>query len=235
MNTIEIVSMADAFDRVFEFTLSAGPPCVDNFERIHPGESFKGIYRGSSPEWPGWIILDRLRADGLRPPYIDDVRGVLNRLARSYYRKRFWQGVFADLMPDPLAMALFDSAVMHGRNRALRFLQEALNTMLGARVLDEDGIFCRNSREALDSILHRDAWHWTTLVCEMLRIRQAYCDQVPCADRFSDARCRVRLGGLQAMIGMSRGPAGFCGKALGLESPGLLPVVEKASSRFPGN
>ncbi len=118
----------------------------------------------------------------------------LQGLVRSFYRERYWRPVYADILPASLGVALFDSAVVHGRNRALRFLQEALNTLCGVHRLDVDGIFRK------DTMLQRHAWYQRVLVCELLRARQGYCDSVACGDRSATITCRARISSLRVLV-----------------------------------
>ena len=199
MKSISADDMEQTFEEALDFALKAGGPCVDNLENWPCGERFKGISRQANPGWPGWFILDRLTYAGPAGG-MPESDPVLRGLVRSFYRTTFWRGVCADTMPAPLAFALFDSAVVHGRNWAVRFLQEALNTMFGERRLDVDGIFRWDSRQALGIILGRHEWYLTLLVGELLRIRQGHCDAVACGDRSSAVRCGARMRCLRALV-----------------------------------
>lgn len=187
-------SAGNTFDDVFGFVLGNYPTCVDNPENGFGGESFMGISRAANPEWPGWFVLDRRRdAAGIDAPA--DLRG----LARAFYKGHYWRAVYADAMPAALAAAVFDSAVVHGRNRALRFLQEALNNVYGFRRVEVDGILRLDSRQALDVLVSRDAWYVQTLATETLRIRQGCCDLIACGDLRVRSLCRERLAGVRRM------------------------------------
>ena len=198
-------SAGESFDAAFGFVELAGPPCMDNLESPLGGRSFMGISRAAYPDWPGWIVLDHGRGvcpSGSGQPVADDATGGctgLRRLVRSFYLDNYWKGVFADTMPWPLSVVVFDSAVVHGRNRAVRMLQEALNNLYGFRKLEVDGIFRRDSRMALASILSRHELYLRTLVAEVLRIRQGYCDLIACGDRQAMSVCRQRALGLQRL------------------------------------
>jgi len=54
--------------------------------------------------------------------------------AITIYRTSYWDLVRGDEMPPPIALVVFDAAVQHGVRDAIRFLQEALNYMAGARL-----------------------------------------------------------------------------------------------------
>ena len=208
MEIIPSENLTYGFAEAFTFVLHAGGPCVDNLERTRQGEVCMGISRAIHPGWPGWFIFDRERAEGRDPatePASETARA-LRGLARSFYREHFWEGVYADTMPSPLSLALFDSAVVHGRNQALRFLQHALNTILGRTVIEVDGIFRTDSRRALDAVIGRgDAWYLRLLVSEFLRIRQTHCDGIGCGNRGVTARCAARVGALARIAGETFG------------------------------
>lgn len=199
MEIISSENLTYGFAEAFSFVLHAGAPCVDNLERTCRGEVCMGISRTVHPGWPGWFILDRERAEGRDPaaePSTEAGRA-LRRQVRSFYREYFWEGVYADTMPSPLSLVLFDTAVVHGRNQALRLLQEALNTVLGQAWLEVDGIFRADSRRALDAVIgRRDAWYLKLLVSEFLRVRQAHCDGIGCGNRGVTARCAARVRAL---------------------------------------
>lgn len=198
-------SAGGIFEGALEFVFAGGASCVDNLENRTGGEVFMGISRAANPEWHGWVVLDHGRRDFFPGDNRPDARWALEEcaglrgLVRAFYLHNYWKAVFADTMPAPLAVALFDSAVVHGRNRALRFLQEAVNNLYGFSRVEVDGIFRRDSRQALEAILSRHEWYLQTIVAEVLRIRQGYCDLVACGDRQAMAVCRKRVRGLQRL------------------------------------
>lgn len=59
--------------------------------------------------------------------------------AKAIYLRDYWQACKCDLMPDPVAFAVFDLAVNAGRNAAIRDLQTALDVesdgVLGPKTL----------------------------------------------------------------------------------------------------
>ena len=60
--------------------------------------------------------------------------------AKIIYKKGYWDVVQADSLPHPLDLILFDSAVNHGPNTAIKLLQKSLNTLLPYAELKVDGI-----------------------------------------------------------------------------------------------
>jgi lysozyme family protein len=45
--------------------------------------------------------------------------------AKAIYRKRYWDAVLADVLPDAVRFDVFDAAVNHGPGQAVRWLQRA--------------------------------------------------------------------------------------------------------------
>lgn len=60
----------------------------------------------------------------------------------SIYWEMFWKPAKCDILPDPLDLVVFDSAVQHGPARAVKWLQMALG-------MEPDGIFGPRSVKAL--------------------------------------------------------------------------------------
>jgi lysozyme family protein len=55
-----------------------------------------------------------------------DVARLTREQAEEIYRGRYWQAVRGDELPGPLALAVFDAAVLHGPDAAIAMLQQAL-------------------------------------------------------------------------------------------------------------
>lgn len=54
-----------------------------------------------------------------------DIAGLTLPQAREIYRQAYWDPIRADELPAPLALLAFDAAVNCGRDRAIRWLQDA--------------------------------------------------------------------------------------------------------------
>lgn len=61
-----------------------------------------------------------------RPATIADVQGLTSAAVAPIYKSKYWDAVRGDELWSGLDYFLFDSAVQHGANWAIRFLQEAL-------------------------------------------------------------------------------------------------------------
>jgi len=95
----------------------------------------------------------------------DDVKNLTRAEAGEIYRASYWNECRCDELPEAVALAVFDSAVNQGPERARRFLQTA------ARV-DADGIFgprtmsavaAADQRNLLNEFMARRAVHYAGL------------------------------------------------------------------------
>lgn len=58
--------------------------------------------------------------------YAGDMRHLPMELAKSIYRKMYWDSVRADELPGAVRFSVFDAAVNSGVDRAIKWLQEAV-------------------------------------------------------------------------------------------------------------
>lgn len=58
--------------------------------------------------------------------YTGDMRHLPLDVAKTIYRKKYWDAVHADALPGALALQVFDAAVNHGVGAAITLLQRAL-------------------------------------------------------------------------------------------------------------
>ncbi len=94
------------------------------------GETNYGITASTlnSAKTKGWI------------PFNVTIQNIKLEHAKIIYRKGYWDAVQADSLPHPLDLIMFDSAVNHGPNAAVKLLQKSLNTLLPYTELKVDGI-----------------------------------------------------------------------------------------------
>lgn len=71
-----------------------------------------------------------------------DVKDIPQEDVDSIYWEMYWKPAKCDILPDPLDLVVFDSAVQHGPSRAVKWLQTALG-------MSPDGIFGPRSVNAL--------------------------------------------------------------------------------------
>jgi lysozyme family protein len=89
------------------------------------GETYRGISRRHHPAWLGWTVVDVIRESG------EAMRSnaALQELVQHFYRVTFWAPMQAHLLPEPIALEMFDTAVNMGVRRAVGFLQASLNAL----------------------------------------------------------------------------------------------------------
>ena len=193
--------MNKTFEQALEFVLLRGDRCVDNLENL-PGEEFMGINRFFHPDWIGWYVIDQRKDNthGTSMLALSENDRVLQNLVRNFYYEKYWKALYADTMPEQLAITVFDSAVVHGCNTSIRFMQEAMNNLIGLKQLEEDGILRKNSRDILSRILERDENYLKMLIFEILRIRAEYCDEIYCSNKHGRNCYRKRISDLKTKI-----------------------------------
>jgi lysozyme family protein len=94
------------------------------------GETNYGITVSTlnSAKTKGWI------------PFNVTIQNIQLEHVKIIYKKGYWDVVQADRLPHPLDLIMFDSAVNHGPNAAVKLLQKSLNTLLPYTELKVDGI-----------------------------------------------------------------------------------------------
>ena len=94
------------------------------------GETNYGITASTlnSAKVKGWI------------PFNVTIQNIKIEHAKIIYKKGYWDVVQADSLPHPLDLIMFDSAVNHGPNAAVKLLQKSLNALLPYTELVVDGI-----------------------------------------------------------------------------------------------
>ena len=73
-------------------------------------------------------------------PFNVTIQNIKIEHAKIIYKKGYWDAVQADSLPHPLDLIMFDSAVTHGPNAAVKLLQKSLNALLPYTELVVDGI-----------------------------------------------------------------------------------------------
>lgn len=84
-----------------------------------------------------WGVTARVaRADG----FIGDMRGLPRDRAKAIYKRKYWDAVMADRLPEAAQYIVFDAAVNSGPGQAIRWLQRSLGVgedgVLGPMTLD---------------------------------------------------------------------------------------------------
>ncbi len=118
------------FDDAFKIVLGFEGGYV-NDKDDKGGETNYGITASTlnSAKTKGWI------------PFNVTIQNLKIEHAKIIYKKGYWDAVQANSLPHPLDLIMFDSAVNHGPNAAVKLLQKSLNVLLPYTELAVDGIF----------------------------------------------------------------------------------------------
>jgi lysozyme family protein len=95
------------------------------------GETYRGVARKFHPKWPGWEIVDKLKAEHQTDfeKQLDENQE-LQKLVESFYREFFWKPILGDQINDQaLANELFDTGVNQGTGSVVKYWQESLNLL----------------------------------------------------------------------------------------------------------
>lgn len=74
----------------------------------------------------------------------EDIRNLTEARAQFLLKRDYWDACHCDALPEPIAIALFDSSVNQGPSKAIQLLQEGLG-------VHADGIVGRNTIQAARS------------------------------------------------------------------------------------
>lgn len=80
------------------------------------------------PDDPGgetmWGVTRRV---AVQEGYVGDMHVMPREFAKQVYRRRYWDAVKADSLPEALRFAVFDAAVNSGITQAVKWLQRAVD------------------------------------------------------------------------------------------------------------
>jgi lysozyme family protein len=121
------------------------------------GETWKGIARRFHPKWSGWKIIDAYKNEPNFPNSIKD-NYELEEKVKEFYKTVFWDELLGDQIPSQyIGEEMFDTAVNTGVERAVKFLQTALNVLNRHEKLynnlNVDGAAGHNTLKALKALL----------------------------------------------------------------------------------
>ena len=77
--------------------------------------------------------------------YTGSMRSMSRTQAIGIYKRKYWDAVRGDQLPNPLAFQVFDASVNHGTKRAIQWLQEVLGT-------SADGIWGKQTQKAVEEL-----------------------------------------------------------------------------------
>ena len=98
--------------------------------------------------------LESAKAKGWVPSNIT-IKNLKLSHAKTIYKNGYWNAVKADDLPYPLDLIVFDMAVNHGANSAIKILQKTLNSMLDFN-LAVDGIIGPKTMAAVNKVTNAD-------------------------------------------------------------------------------
>lgn len=107
------------------------------------GETFRGISRRNWPDWPGWELIDRVKARGavtaelINAAFEGDWK--MEQSVAAFYQKNFWRPFEKLEASGRITAKLFDTAVNVGVGGAVKMLQRAINRMGPISPLEVDG------------------------------------------------------------------------------------------------
>jgi len=88
------IKKSSAFEKAFSHTMGFEGGYV-NDPADRGGETFRGISRKSWPNWPGWALIDEVKAAGLRSASAIDRRfaddAEMETLVINFYKNEFWK------------------------------------------------------------------------------------------------------------------------------------------------
>jgi lysozyme family protein len=124
------------------------------------GETYKGVARRFHSSWPGWMLIDGYKTRPNFPKNLDNDTD-LQQYVKSFYRQNFWDQFAGDQIPDQdIGEEMFDTSVNMGIQRAVTFLQSALNVLNRDQSLYpdlvDDGKFGPKTLQTLNTYLQKD-------------------------------------------------------------------------------
>jgi len=118
------------FEQAFQITMGNEGGYSDN-PNDRGGETWKGIARNFWATWPGWQIVDKIKAQN--PPNLNaalSANASLQPLVLTFYKENFWDTESLDnLNNQQTANQLFDIAVNMGTGTASGMLQSGINSI----------------------------------------------------------------------------------------------------------
>jgi lysozyme family protein len=104
--------------------------------------------------------LKSAKAKGWVPSNVT-IRSLKLDHAKTIYKKGYWDVVKADNLPHPLDLIVFDMAVNHGPNTAVKLFQQSLNSILkSGPSLVVDGIIGPKTLTAVRDVVSMDHNPW---------------------------------------------------------------------------
>ena len=196
---------ADVFSEAFDSTMGHEGGYV-NDKTDAGGETYRGISRRFHPGWAGWKLIDEAKSG---PEFPDNLKTAhwqtpLDPLVRLFYKQHYWdtwQGDAVAALSAGVAGEVFDSGVNCGVQRAVSWLQTAINVLNRNNALYRDlvvdGSLGPSTLAALKSYLAHDA---AALLVKIMNVLQGahyieYMVKSPMQEKYARGWFnRVRIG-----------------------------------------
>jgi lysozyme family protein len=94
---------------------------------------FEGGYVNDHRDPGGETMWGITRRVAVKEGYTGDMHALPRELAKGIYRRKYWDAVSADSLPEAVRYTVFDAAVNSGPEQAISWLQRALD-------VGEDGV-----------------------------------------------------------------------------------------------
>lgn len=105
----------------------------------------EGGYSNHSADPGSETMWGVTRKVALQEGYTGDMHVLPREFAKDVYRRKYWNAIQADQLPEALRYTVFDAAVNSGTKRAVEWLQRALG-------VDDDGVIGKDTLAALKGV-----------------------------------------------------------------------------------
>ncbi|MBL4677576.1 MAG: hypothetical protein JKY70_15445 [Mucilaginibacter sp.] len=148
--------MTDKFKKAYAATMqNEGGYANDPHDR--GGETWRGVARNSWGAWPGWKIVDAIKAQ--HPVSLNAALAAnteLSNMVLDFYKQNFWDPLKLDqLDSNQISLQLFDISVNMGTGRGSKMLQQAINHFRAANPIGVDGQIGPITISAANAIDHQ--------------------------------------------------------------------------------
>ena len=111
----------------------------------------KTIYGIASRYHPGWF-------NTVHDAYKNGQRASAKRLAKKFYRSKFWNDNYDSIEDTSLAFRLFDFGVNAGVKKSVKILQESVNYINRRKLLTVDGDFGLHTLTACNMLIQESLY-----------------------------------------------------------------------------
>jgi len=124
------------------------------------GETIFGIARNFNKDWEGWVIVDSIKKNNTNFKSLLESNSELKELAKSLYRKVYWDSLKLNEFEQEISNELYDTSVNQGQGRAGEAMQRALNILnrnqKDYKDIDTDGSIGVNTITAYNALMNTE-------------------------------------------------------------------------------